>query len=223
MDSVRQLIEQGDLRAAAKMLVEVFDKADNGREYANEARVLESRISTLTRNLRRGQISQDQASVKQNQIGFALLELLDEAATTNPTSKAMKVFISYRRDQGAAYARAVRLALEERGISVFLDVEDLGSGAFGPALLAQIDDADAVVAILSQGALDRCQDTEDWVRIEIVHALKTNKKFITLLMSDFRMPDDLPQELTVLPQQNGVNYSHEYFDATIGRLCELMR
>ncbi|PCK03889.1 MAG: hypothetical protein COA42_19625, partial [Alteromonadaceae bacterium] len=112
--------------------------------------------------------------------------------------------------------------LKDHGIGSFLDVEDLGSGAFGPALLEHIDKADAMVLILSEGALNQRGNQADWVRTEIGHAFKTDKSVVTLRMPGFAMPDDLPPELKKLSQQNGVSYSHEFFSASIERLIELI-
>ena len=41
------------------------------------------------------------------------------------------IFISYRRDGGAQYARILQLELEKRGYRVFLDYEELTDGVFG--------------------------------------------------------------------------------------------
>lgn len=41
------------------------------------------------------------------------------------------IFISYRREDGAQYARIVQLLLEHEGFSVFLDYEELKDGQFG--------------------------------------------------------------------------------------------
>ena len=41
------------------------------------------------------------------------------------------VFISYRREDGAQYARILQLELEKRGYRVFLDYEELTDGVFG--------------------------------------------------------------------------------------------
>lgn len=218
-NSIRRQIEQGDLKAAASTLLTLLQ---GNEEYLNEASILASRITTLARTLRRGEISQQQEGVQRNQIGFAMLELLDEAGTNNLPVQTKNVFISYRRDQGATTARAIRLALKEQGIQAFLDVDDLGAGNFGPALLTHIDEADAVVLILSPGALDRRQNQEDWLHTEIAHALQTNKPVVTLRLPDFIMPDELPNDLQKLPQKNGVSYSHEFFDASIERLVELI-
>ena len=41
------------------------------------------------------------------------------------------IFISYRRDGGAQYARILQLMLQQRGYRVFLDYDELKEGIFG--------------------------------------------------------------------------------------------
>ena len=41
------------------------------------------------------------------------------------------IFISYRRNTGAPYARILQLMLQQRGYKVFLDYDELKDGAFG--------------------------------------------------------------------------------------------
>ena len=41
------------------------------------------------------------------------------------------IFMSYRRDGGAQYARILQLMLHQRGYKVFLDYDELTDGVFG--------------------------------------------------------------------------------------------
>ena len=49
-------------------------------------------------------------------------------------SQRYDVFISYRRDGGAQYARTLQLMLEMRGYRVFLDYDELVDGQFSPKI-----------------------------------------------------------------------------------------
>jgi hypothetical protein len=136
--------------------------------------------------------------------------------------KHYDVFISYRRDSGAAEARLIRSALMEKGKQAFLDVTDLHSGYFDDALLGYITQAANFIVIFSPGALDRCADEEDWFRREIVQALRTSSNIVPVLLPGFTFPPpvQLPVELRSIPRHQGVDYSHRYFDAMIGEIVE---
>lgn len=73
-------------------------------------------------------------------------------------------------------ARLPEYKLSERGFKVFFDVESLRSGPFDKALFERIAECTDVLVLLPHHGLDRCTDSEDWVRLEIAPALKLNKK-----------------------------------------------
>jgi TIR domain-containing protein len=136
--------------------------------------------------------------------------------------KRGKVFISYRRDGGAELARNIRDALQKRRFDVFMDVEDLRGGSFNKALFGQIEAATDVVAILTPGSLDRCfDDPNDWLRLELAHALKRQKNVVPVLHRGFQWPDrKLPGDLSTLTEQSGLPSSHDFFEASMDRLAE---
>ena len=117
-----------------------------------------------------------------------------------------KVFISYRRDTGAELARNIRDALRRRRFGVFMDVEDLRSGPFNTALFEQIEAATDVVVALTPGSLDRCFDnSNDWLRLELGHALKHQKNVVPVLHRGFQWPDrSLPDDIAALTKQSGL-------------------
>ena len=81
------------------------------------------------------------------------------------------VFISYRRSGGEYTAKILRDRLEDMGYRVFFDVESLRSGYFNTKLYSVIDECRDFLLILSPGALDRCANPDDWVRLEVERAL----------------------------------------------------
>ena len=101
------------------------------------------------------------------------------------TLRECDVFISYRRDGGDMTAMYFYQALKERGYNVFYDLEVLRAGKFNEALLSSIDSCKDFVLILSPGALDRCNDENDWVRKEIAEALRTKKNIIPVMLKGF--------------------------------------
>lgn len=88
------------------------------------------------------------------------------------------IFISYRRDGGAQYARILQLMLQQRGYRVFLDYDELKEGIFGKRIKDAIKEAPIFMLILSKGSMERCVDEKDWVREEILFATQENKNFV---------------------------------------------
>jgi hypothetical protein len=76
---------------------------------------------------------------------------------------------------------------------------------------------------LSKGALDRCENEDDWVRLEIAHAIKNNKKIIPLMTQDFTFPDYLPNEIASVRYYQGITASNEFFDFVIEKLIKMLR
>ena len=84
------------------------------------------------------------------------------------------IFISYRRDGGAQYARNLQQMLSQRGYRVFLDYDELKDGGFGKRIKA----APVFMLVLSKDSLDRCKNENDWVREEILYAKELQKKIV---------------------------------------------
>ena len=92
----------------------------------------------------------------------------------------MDVFISYRRDGGFTLARLLYEYLHKESISAFLDLEELRAGPFNEKLYDAIEHAENFVLVLPPNALDRCVSENDWLRLEIEHAIKHKKNIIPL-------------------------------------------
>lgn len=142
-----------------------------------------------------------------------------------PAPQGSDVFISYRRREGGQTARLIRAELRQRGFSVFLDVDDLSTGHFDEALLAEIAHAPNFLLILSPNSLAHCRDDEDWVRKEIAQAIRVKSNIIPLMMPDFAFPQggDLPEDVRPLRLHHGVTYSHEFFDAMMDKIVKYLR
>jgi hypothetical protein len=135
-------------------------------------------------------------------------------------SQHYDVFISYRRATDAQTARLIRSEIQHRGFRVFLDVDDLRPGYFDEALLKRIDEAQNFVLILSSGSLDRCKNSDDWMRREIECAFSKKKRIIPVIMPGFVFPtaEDLPEELKPLLVHHAISYSHEFFAAMMEKI-----
>ena len=135
----------------------------------------------------------------------------------------MDIFISYRREGGYAMARLLYECFKNTGLSVFLDLEELRAGPFNDKLYEAIDSCENFVLVLPPNSLDRCVHQNDWLRLEIEHAIRQKKNIIPVMMDGFTFPEDLPPSMQVLPFFNGVQSSREYFDATIKKLISMLR
>ena len=129
-----------------------------------------------------------------------------------------QIFISYRRDGGEDLARLLENKLTDRGFKVFFDVESLRSGAFNKALFEKIAECIDVIVVLPPHGLDRCINPNDWVRLEIAHALELKKNVIPIMMRNFEFPKILPDDIDDLRHMNGISANNEYFDASIEKL-----
>lgn len=140
-----------------------------------------------------------------------------------PGKRKYDVFLSYRRDGGEMLAKLIHDKLSKKGMRVFLDVEALRSGPFNTKLLDVIAESTDFVIILPPKALDRCTDPNDWVRLEIEHAIKLKKNIVPVMMRGFEWPSSIPQSIASLSLYNGVSANHEYFDASVEKLMGMLQ
>ncbi len=135
--------------------------------------------------------------------------------------KQYDIFISYRREGGLEMADSIYQRLVNAGYSVFLDLEQLNSGKFNTKLLRVIEQCKDFILVLPPHALKRCDESDDWVRLEVEHAIKTNKNIIPIMLRGFSWPssEELPETLKDLPNYNGISASdHNVFVENIERL-----
>ena len=141
--------------------------------------------------------------------------------------KSLDVFISYRRSNGSQLASLLKVHLEIRNLSVFLDVDRLEAGKFDNNLLQSIRSARNFVLVLTPGALDRCMgddDQRDWIHKEVACALNSDCNIIPVF-DNFVMPeaDTLPSTMRALCSYNGVKWIHDYQDACVDKIDRFIR
>jgi TIR domain len=143
-----------------------------------------------------------------------------------------QVFISYRRDDTAGYARALHDALarrwgEER---VFVDVDDIGAGeAFADVIGQEVGNARVLLVLIgprwrgerADGTV-RLHEPEDFVRREVAAGLARGMRVVPLLLDGATMPapDLLPEELKPLTGRNAVVIGATSFAADVERLAD---
>ena len=132
------------------------------------------------------------------------------------------IFISYRREGGAQYARILQLMLQQRGYKVFLDYDELTDGAFSEHIKTAINEAPIFLLVLSNKSMQRCINEDDWVRQEISLAIE-KKKHIVPINPDKEfdgfpqgMPDDLKDSI------GGNQHSEISFGQALGVTIDLL-
>jgi hypothetical protein len=146
-----------------------------------------------------------------------------------------EIFISYRRGDSPGYTGRIFDRLEDRfgaGV-VFMDVDGIDPGLdFVDVLNDQLDACKAMIAVIGPqwtSAADgqgrpRLHDPNDFVRLEIIHALSRNIRVIPVLVEGADPPrtEDLPPELQALARRQSVTLTHERFGQDIAMLVRAL-
>ncbi len=134
-----------------------------------------------------------------------------------------KIFINYRRDDGAATARSVheRLTREFGENSVFMDVDSLFAGQrFDAELDAALDHCDVLIALIGPRWVDilteRAKESKaDYVQQEIARALERSITVIPVCFDGAELPasKDIPESIRPLVKYQRLLLMHERFGA----------
>lgn len=132
------------------------------------------------------------------------------------------IFISYRRDGGAQYARILQLMLIQRGYKVFLDYDELTDGVFSEKIISAIKEAPVFMLVLSKGSMARCANEGDWVRQEMATAIELHKHIIPVNPDNGfdGFPDGMPDELREIFSSH--QHSEISFGQALGATIDLM-
>jgi TIR domain len=146
-----------------------------------------------------------------------------------------QIFISYRRDDAAGYARAINDELvrcfgAER---VFIDVDDINAGQpFSEIIQRSVGDSAVLLALIGKrwrgerdGAVPRLFEAGDFVRQEVAAGLAKGLRVIPVLLDGVAMPDPahLPPDLGALAGRNALELDNTRFAADIERLVREVR
>jgi hypothetical protein len=145
------------------------------------------------------------------------------------------VFISYRREDSAGFARRIydRLVSRLEREKVFFDIDSIPPGLdFVDVLSDRVGKCDALLAVIGKRWVSiadaqnrrRLDDPNDFVRIEIEAALQRNVPVIPVLVDGAAMPlaMDLPHVLRGLARRQGVEISLTRFESDARRLAEAL-
>ena len=133
------------------------------------------------------------------------------------------VFISYRRDTGAAWALAISQNLTHNGYDVFLDYGGIASGDFEQIIIENIRARAHFLVLLTPSALERVNEPGDWLRREIEAAIEHRRNIVPLMLEglDYATPSIsryLAGTLAALKAYNGLSVPVEYFHAAMDKL-----
>jgi len=116
------------------------------------------------------------------------------------------VFISYRRTN-QAHAIKIYQLLQESGYDPFLDIKDLGAGAWRVLIQREIQKRAHFMLLLTPSAVERFAQPNDVMRFEIETALDNKRNLVPLMFdgfsySDPRIHDYLTGKLAILSEYN---------------------
>jgi TIR domain len=146
-----------------------------------------------------------------------------------------QIFISYRRDDSAAWAGRLydRLSIHFASKQIFMDV-DLDAGIdFVEAIAESVGSCDALIAVIGKRWLTatdedgsfRLENPNDFVRTEIATALKRGIRLIPVLVDGASMPrpHELPDELRSLARRNALEVTHSRFNSDSEKLISSIK
>ena len=147
-----------------------------------------------------------------------------------------QIFISYRREDGSAWAGRLSDHLSNHFPSnqIFMDVDSVDLGEdFVKTIENTVESCDVLIAVIGKDWLTssdlegrrRLDNPEDFVRIEIATALKRDIRVIPVLVDAASMPrfGDLPDDLKALMRRNALQLSHDRFRNDAERLASAIQ
>jgi len=153
-----------------------------------------------------------------------------------PGSSSGGIFLSYRREDAAPYARLLQYQLSERfpDARVFMDLDSIEAGLdFAEVIRDAVDSCAVLVALIGhqwatvadEEGRRRLDDPDDYVRFEVQTALMRGVRVIPVLVDDARplRQQQLPAELHKLARLNALELSYGRYQYDSGRLLDLIQ
>jgi TIR domain len=146
------------------------------------------------------------------------------------------IFISYRREDAAPYARSLQLQLSQRipDAPIFIDLDSIEPGLdFAEVIEDALNSSAVMVALIGQhwatltdeNGARRLDNPGDYVRFEIKTALRRGVRVIPVLIDGAKPPrqQDLPADLHKLARLNALELSYDRYQYDSGRLLGLIQ
>ncbi|MGW2938081.1 4a-hydroxytetrahydrobiopterin dehydratase [Streptomyces sp. NPDC001156] len=128
-----------------------------------------------------------------------------------------RIFVSYRREDGAAEAWLLQEKLSDHlgGAAVFLDTSSVSPGTIWPDRLRQaLDNASAVLVVIGPNWITASDEwsrrridlQDDWVRLEVEKSLDSDKAVLPILVRGAIMPpaESLPKSISALALRQAI-------------------
>ena len=170
---IQELISLGKTEEALELL----------EQLTTDAVLLQARFNGAKRQYSMGMIDFSEWSRTQAQINYAALEMMNSvkvAGKKEEVKPAFKVFISYNQQDSFAM-RSVKSYLEDKGILVHVDIQDLGVGDNIKDFIDKaLQDNQFILSIISEHSL-----RSGWVNQELNTTLllrKFDKKWLPVLL-----------------------------------------
>lgn len=145
------------------------------------------------------------------------------------------IFISYRRDDSAAYAGRLFDRLEKHfgREHIFMDINHIEPGEdFVEVIQKKLSAVDVAIVLIGKQWLDmtdsagqrRLDDPDDFVRIEIIALLERKIRTIPVLVGDAVVPksSQLPEPLLPLVRRNAFEISDSRFHSDVDKLIDAL-
>jgi TIR domain-containing protein len=143
-----------------------------------------------------------------------------------------RIFISYRRDEAAAYAGWLTQILDQQlGTGqVFRDIDSIEPGLdFMEVIHRELDSCEVMLVLIGRTWLTmkgstgrpRLQEPNDYVRLEIAAALaRQDVRVIPLILQGASMPraDELPDDLVGLTHRNAIELRDTSWYTDVGKV-----
>jgi hypothetical protein len=153
-----------------------------------------------------------------------------------PDASSRGIFLSYRRDDTAPYARSLQLQLRGRfpDARVFMDLDSIEAGLdFAEVIEDAVDSCAVLVALIGPDWVTiadeeghrRLDDPNDFVRFEIHTALERGVRVIPVLVDGTRplRQEQLPAELHKLARLNAQKLSNDHYRGDTDQLLDLIQ
>jgi cold shock CspA family protein len=151
-------------------------------------------------------------------------------------SSSQGIFLSYRREDAAPYARLLQFQLRERfpGAQVFVDMDSIEAGLpFAEVIRDAVDSCAVLVALIGRQWMTladeeghrRLGNPGDFVRFEVQTALERGLRVIPVLVDGAKPPreQELPPGLQKLAGLNSLDLSYSRYEYDAGRLLDLIQ
>lgn len=145
---------------------------------------------------------------------------------------AGNIFISYRRDDAAAWAGRLHMALERhfRRDQIFMDVDSIEAGLdFAKVIDAEVAKCDVMLVVIGKDWLDvrdasgrrRLDNPGDFVRLEVERALRRDIRVVPVLVDGASLPkaEELPAGMQGLVRRQAWELRHSSFAAQANELA----